>query len=36
MRYTVGPAMQRLEGVLKIRVPWKPYEWTLAAYYQLS
>ena len=36
MRYTVGPAMQRLEAALKVRAPWPLYEWAVTAYYQLS
>jgi NAD(P)-dependent dehydrogenase (short-subunit alcohol dehydrogenase family) len=36
LRYTVGPAIQRLEAALKIRVPWRLYEWVLAQYYKLD
>lgn len=36
LRYTVGPAIQRLEAALKIRAPWQLYEWAVAAYYKLS
>jgi hypothetical protein len=32
LRYTVGPAVQRIEAALKTRVPWRLYEWTLAQY----
>ena len=36
LRYTVGPAVQRIEAALKTRVPWWFYEWALTKYYKLS